>query len=107
MIVSTEWLELLARLQEHYTRYGDVELGGQIIKVQEELGEVAEAYIGWSGSNPRKGTTHSRHDIAMELADVVMTAALGIMYAGFEVNGILAEQAKKAVGRLDDFDAGR
>jgi hypothetical protein len=31
----------------------------RLLKLQEEVGEVAEAVIGVTGSNPRKGTTHT------------------------------------------------
>lgn len=107
VIVSEDWLLLIDRLEAHYTRYGNGNLANQIIKVQEELGEAAEAYVGWCGLNPRKGTTHTRDDIAMELADVMLTAALAIKYAGFDVNAVLDRQAQKTVERLDDYDERR
>jgi NTP pyrophosphatase (non-canonical NTP hydrolase) len=40
----------------------------------EEAGEAAAAWIGAIGRNPRKGTTHSRRDVAEELGDVAFTA---------------------------------
>lgn len=107
MIISQELVDLLERLQKHYDRYGNGNLANQIIKVQEEVGEVAEAYVGWTGTNPRKGTTHSRYDIAMELADVIVTAALGILYTGHNVNRVIDDQMAKTTERLDDYDAGR
>ena len=106
MIVSEDWLKLIDALEQHYVRYGNGGLNDQIIKIQEELGEVAEAYIGYMGSNPRKGTTHTRWDIAMELADVMLTAALGIRYAGIDINQVLEEQQKKTQKRLDEFYEG-
>lgn len=46
----------------------------RIMKIGEEFGEVVEAYIGYTGQNPRKGQTHSRSDVLAELADVAITA---------------------------------
>lgn len=55
-------------------------LGRQVrlFKLSEELGEVAQAYIGLTGANARKGVTHDEHDIAKELADVVITAMVAM-----------------------------
>jgi NTP pyrophosphatase (non-canonical NTP hydrolase) len=52
----------------------------RVHKVTEEAGEVAAAYIGLTGQNPRKGRTHSARDVADELCDVVL-AALVTMYS--------------------------
>lgn len=106
-MISQELIDMINRLEDHYNRYGNGGLENQLIKIQEELGEASAAYIGWSGSNPRKGTTHNRHDIALELADVMVTAALGIVYTGHAVNTVLAQQMKKSIARLDEYDAGR
>lgn len=43
-------------------------------KVAEESGEVVAALIGATGSNPRKGLTHTRDDVEKELLDVVACA---------------------------------
>lgn len=107
MVVSDSWLQLIDDLEQHYTRYGDGNLANQIIKIQEELGEVAEAYVGYVGINPRKGITHDLQSIAEELADVIVTAALAIRYAGFGINQILEAQEKKTRERLAEFDGGR
>lgn len=45
-----------------------------IVKLGEEVGEVAEAVIGCLGQNPRKGVTHSLDDVVAELLDVAVTA---------------------------------
>lgn len=49
-------------------------VGLRMLKVTEETGEAAQAYIGLVGSNPRKGITHTRDDVAGELIDVAVTA---------------------------------
>jgi NTP pyrophosphatase (non-canonical NTP hydrolase) len=48
----------------------------RLVKLSEEVGEVTAAYIGVTGSNPRKGKTHTIDDVRKELLDVA-TAALG------------------------------
>ena len=50
----------------------------RLIKLQEEVGEVAQAYIGCRGANKRKGYTHTREDVARELCDVVITAMVAL-----------------------------
>jgi NTP pyrophosphatase (non-canonical NTP hydrolase) len=99
--LNPEYIGLIERL-EAYLRSRNVTIPVQIIKVQEELGEVAEAFVGFMGLNPRKGITHTPEDVALELADVVMTALVGIKMAGFEPDYILGLQAKKAEERLND-----
>ncbi|MFC8422620.1 MazG-like family protein [Streptomyces sp. NPDC057236] len=59
-------------------------VGGQeglllrILKLSEEVGEVAEAVIGATGQNPRKGTTHTWDDVQSELCDVAVTALVAL-----------------------------
>ncbi|MBO2458343.1 NUDIX domain-containing protein [Actinomadura violacea] len=47
-----------------------------VLKVAEEVGEVAEAYIGMTGGNPRKGVHKNTSDVLDELADVMLSAAV-------------------------------
>lgn len=46
----------------------------RMLKLSEEVGEVAQAVIGATGQNPRKGTTHTWDDVQSELCDVVISA---------------------------------
>ncbi len=48
----------------------------RLLKLAEETGEVMNAYTGLTGHNPRKGVTHERADVAAELCDVILTAAV-------------------------------
>ncbi|MFJ6014432.1 hypothetical protein [Streptomyces sp. NPDC092952] len=50
----------------------------RVLKISEELGEVAEALHGALGANPRKGASHGWNDVAKELADVIVTAAVAL-----------------------------
>jgi NTP pyrophosphatase (non-canonical NTP hydrolase) len=56
----------------------DHEQAMRLMKLSEETGEVAQAYIGMTGQNPRKGITHSRNDVADELCDVIVTAMVAL-----------------------------
>lgn len=47
---------------------------GRLAKIGEEFGEVIEAWIGYTGQNPRKGRTHRLDDVIEELLDVAVTA---------------------------------
>ena len=47
---------------------------GRLAKIGEEFGEVIEAWIGYTGQNPRKGKTHRKDDVIEELLDVAITA---------------------------------
>lgn len=50
----------------------------RLLKITEEAGEAAQAYIGFQGQNPRKGVTHSRTDVAAELCDVILSAMVAL-----------------------------
>ena len=50
----------------------------RMLKLQEEVGEVAQAVIGATGQNPRKGVTHTWDDVQGELCDVVITALVAL-----------------------------
>lgn len=50
----------------------------RVLKLSEEVGEVAEAVIGATGQNPRKGVSHTWDDVRSELCDVVITAMVAL-----------------------------
>lgn len=50
----------------------------RLFKVVEEAGEVAAAWGGVTGQNPRKGITHTLDDVADELCDVAVTALVAL-----------------------------
>ncbi|WP_419993729.1 hypothetical protein [Streptomyces boninensis] len=69
---------LWSRVERLYPLYAELDQQTLILKLSEEVGEVAEAYIGMHGLNPRKGVCRSRDDVLAELADVVVTAAVAM-----------------------------
>ncbi|EFE65824.1 conserved hypothetical protein [Streptomyces viridosporus ATCC 14672] len=58
--------------------YSPDEISLRILKLSEEVGEAAQAWIGVRGQNPRKGVTHTTTDVADELCDVIVTAAVAL-----------------------------
>ncbi|MER6809746.1 NUDIX domain-containing protein [Spirillospora sp. NPDC000708] len=67
-----------------------------VLKLAEEVGEVAEAYIGMTGGNPRKGVHKSRSDVLDELADVMLSAAVPMV----DLAGGAAQAEAHMAGRL-------
>lgn len=80
MITPDQWStirNLTAWLDENNGR-SNAEIGLRILKLTEEAGEVAQAWIGVQGQNPRKGVSHTREDVTGELCDVIVTAAVAL-----------------------------
>jgi NTP pyrophosphatase (non-canonical NTP hydrolase) len=61
-----------------YAFHGDVPAEVRLLKLTEEVGEVAYAFIGMHGLNARKGVCRTRDDLLDELADVIITAAVAM-----------------------------
>ena len=69
---------LYAWLDENRAHGGREGLLLRMLKLSEEVGEVAQAVIGATGQNPRKGTSHTWDDVRSELCDVVITALVAL-----------------------------
>lgn len=52
----------------------------RISKVSEELGEAVQAFIGFTGQNPRKGVTNGLDPVLDELADTALTAIFAMQH---------------------------
>jgi NTP pyrophosphatase (non-canonical NTP hydrolase) len=79
---------------------GPAEQTMRVLKVAEETGEVAAAWIGATGQNPRKGITHTTADVAAELADVAFTALVAIASIGHDPHTVMTTVAAKVLGRI-------
>lgn len=80
MLTTDQWATirgLVAWLDDQNGR-SDAEITLRLLKLTEEVGEVAQAWIGVQGQNPRKGVTHTRQDVADELCDVIVTAVVAL-----------------------------
>jgi NTP pyrophosphatase (non-canonical NTP hydrolase) len=65
-------------LDTHRAHGGQEGLLLRVLKLSEEVGEVAQAVIGATGQNPRKGVSHTWDDVQSELCDVVITALVAL-----------------------------
>ena len=75
--------EQVGRLHAYH---GDVPTEVRLLKLTEEVGEAAEAFIGMRDLNSRKGTCRSRDDLLAELSDVIITAAVAMSGITGDVN---------------------
>ena len=66
------------QIRELHACHADVPIEIRLLKLTEEVGEAAEAFIGMHGLNSRKGVCRSRDDLLAELADVIITAAVAM-----------------------------
>ncbi len=66
------------QIRDLHAHHGDVPVEIRLLKVTEEAGEAAEAFIGMHGLNSRKGVCRSRDDLLAELADVIITTAVAM-----------------------------
>ena len=78
VMTSDQWAtihELTAWLDRHDGR-GEAAVSARMLKLSEEAGEAAQAWIGMTGHNPRKGVSHTVGNLAAELCDVIVAAAI-------------------------------
>ncbi|MFJ9726855.1 MazG-like family protein [Streptomyces sp. NPDC101209] len=80
---------------------GEHETAMRLMKVVEEAGEASAAYIGMTGQNPRKGTTHTPDDVADELCDVIIAAAVALHSFTPHSPAVLEAKLHAAARRLD------
>ncbi|ARF56015.1 MazG-like family protein [Streptomyces gilvosporeus] len=64
----------------------------RVLKITEEAGEVAEAIHGVSGSNPRKGNSHTWQDVEKELCDVILTSMVALKTITPDADKVFAER---------------
>lgn len=69
LVALSEWID-----EGNAHRDTEAVTWGRLAKIQEEAGEVIEAFIGYTGQNPRKGITHDMGHVRKELLDVAVTA---------------------------------
>ncbi|MEV6838640.1 MazG-like family protein [Streptomyces sp. NPDC051133] len=71
----------------------------RVLKLSEEVGEVAEAVIGTIGQNPRKGITHTWEDVQAELCDVAITALVALRTLTPEAREVFERQLERVRDR--------
>ncbi|MET9322029.1 MazG-like family protein [Streptomyces sp. NPDC003038] len=78
----------------------------RVIKISEELGEVAEAVHGALGANPRKGASHTWADVEKELADVIVTAMVALDTISGDAGKVLETQQDQRAPETDEAPVG-
>ncbi|QTZ96117.1 MazG-like family protein [Streptomyces auratus AGR0001] len=78
----------------------------RLLKLSEEAGEVAQAVIGATGQNPRKGHSHTWDDVHGELCDVILTAMVALRTLTPEARGVFDEHLRRVAARLPAQPAG-
>ncbi|RSS37960.1 hypothetical protein EF902_31560 [Streptomyces sp. WAC05858] len=91
---SAAWLDAANGRGEHETAM-------RLMKLVEETGEVMQAYIGMVGQNPRKGITHKPEDVAAEVCDVILSAAVALHRFVDDPEQAMAEHAARVVARIE------
>lgn len=99
--ILTDWLNDHNDVTDH-------EITLRILKLSEEVGEVAEARINQLAQNPRKGKWATEQDVIAELCDVIVTAMVAInTITGDPVvsRGHLAAKFTALLARVDGAEA--
>jgi NTP pyrophosphatase (non-canonical NTP hydrolase) len=101
MISPDQWSTIRSLVDWLDTENGrsDHELAMRTLKVTEEAGEVAAAYLGVHGQNPRKGNSHAWSDVTGELCDVIVTAAVALATITNRPQDVLDEKLAKIAAR--------
>ncbi|WP_372344667.1 MazG-like family protein [Streptomyces sp. KL116D] len=97
MLNTAQWetiQRLVAWLDQENGR-SQQEISLRLLKLSEEAGEVAQAWIGVQGQNPRKGITHTVGDVCDELIDVMVTAAVALASLSDQPAELVAEKLAK------------
>ncbi|MEV0368666.1 MazG-like family protein [Streptomyces sp. NPDC050636] len=92
--------ELARRLDRESTLPPEQERLLRILKVSEEAGEVAQAVIGATGQNPRKGHSHTWDDVHSELCDVIITAMVALTTLTPDAQRIFAGHLERVAERV-------
>lgn len=98
VILDDDYLDFVIRVQKYFHKFDDA---ARILKVCEESGEAAEAYLRLTQANPRKAGVPVQ-EVVGELADVALTALVAIAHFGFDPNRALEDQRQKTEGRMRD-----
>ncbi|MFD8339977.1 MazG-like family protein [Streptomyces solisilvae] len=94
---------LADRLDAHSNLPADQQRLLQALKIQEEAGEVAEAVIGATGQNRRKGHSHTWEDVQAEVCDVIITAMVTLKQLNPDAP-VVFEQHMKGIAARDLAD---
>ncbi|WP_369175457.1 MazG-like family protein [Streptomyces sp. R28] len=90
---------LACLLEDHSTLPREQRILLQLLKIQEEAGEVAEAVIGAMGQNPRKGHSHTWDDVEAEICDVIVTGMVALARMNPDAQAVFARHMDRIASR--------
>jgi len=101
--VDGDMWDAVEALAARLDTYGDLPVQQrrllQLLKITEEAGEVAQAVIGATGQNPRKGFSHTWEDVQAEVCDVVITALVALVRLTPEARRVFAAHLERVAAR--------
>ena len=87
------FIDRLKAISDRYERVYEVDRSGDwhLIKIQEEMGELTQSYLAMTGRS-RRGVDGAKHDVAMEMADVICMTLLMARDEGIDLNAAITEK---------------
>lgn len=82
-----------------------VPMSTRILKLAEETGEATQAWLGYTGGNPRKGFTHDQDALVSELGDVALAAMVALASLGRDAEAEVNHRAAFVLARLANVSA--
>ena len=86
-------IDRLKAISDRYGRVYDVDRAGDwhLLKIQEEMGELTQSYLAMTNRS-RRDPGPARHDVAMEMADVLCMLLLMARAEGIDLNTAITEK---------------
>ncbi len=87
------FIDRLQAISDRYGRVHSIDRSGDwhLLKIQEEMGELTQSYLAMTGRS-RRAADGARHDVAMEMADVLCMLLLMARAEGIDLNAAVAEK---------------
>lgn len=87
------FIDRLKAISDRYGRAYDIDRGGDwhLLKIQEEMGELTQAYLAMTGRS-RRDADKARQEVAMEMADVLCMLMLMARAEGIDLNAAITEK---------------
>ena len=87
------FVDRLKAISDRYGRVYGVDRGGDwhLLKIQEEMGELTQAYLAMTHRS-RRDPVRARHEVAMEMADVLCMLLLMARVEGVDLNAAVTEK---------------
>ena len=88
-----DFIDRLKAISDRYGRVYDVDRGGDwhLLKIQEEMGELTQSYLAMTHRS-RRDAKPAKHEVAMEMADVLCMLLLMARAEGIDLNAAITEK---------------